>query len=371
MAEIKFFACWEQADGICTVINAFEALRLKRDATIITDCKEKSVLFDIDTGLNVHPVKGRKRFGKPFFSYYPSEESPLKDRSSSFKLSTELIIFLQAFEQIHSFKIQELKNVGDKDQFVAVFVADYFKLHKIEVEEGYVIVKFFFHLKETKPYSYFYKFNGVLALELTVTSSPRPIKSVGLGELGIPLFTAEARIPEWTQYKYGTEFASEEQLKAIVEDIIRTYKKTEYKLFGTFSNEAVTLPEFQEEYKTMSDFERQCNEMRAEIDQLRMECESENTKLKQLKTDVQLQETVITARKEHLNLLEEKIEYYENLEKDNDRLKEEKNQLKEENLRIEGEKGDLEVKSKIDAAEIQRLNAKGESGLLKKLFHKI
>lgn len=354
MAATKFYASWEKAKGTGIIVNAFEALRLKNKAEITTDHKEESVLFDIETGLNVYPVRGvRKsdgRLGQPYFSYYPKEESPMKNQTASFELSPELIIFLQAFEKLKKFRIQERNK-----ESVEILIAQYFKLHRIKVRESHVVVKFYFNLKETKPYSYFYRFNGVLALEFTVTSKPKPVKKVGLAEVGIPLFIAKAVIPKWTREKYGAEFESEEQLDRVVSDITRTYSKSNYLLYGAFKEEAITLPEFREEYEIMSDFERQCEEMRNEIKQLKDECDSEKEKLERIKADILEKQELLRETEALLKKQQERLESLKKAGEDSVRLKEANIKLKERNARLEIKKESLGIEKGNLEAEVSRL----------------
>ena len=93
---------------------------------------------------------------------------------------------------------------------VEIYVNHSWKLQRIEAEPDYFIVKIYLELLETKPYSYFYKWNGRLALEFLATSEPIPLKRVLLAKRGIPLYEARAIIPEWIQKTLPEEFDTEE-----------------------------------------------------------------------------------------------------------------------------------------------------------------
>lgn len=327
MTVTKFYASWEKENGETEIINAFQGIRLRDDARIFTKPKEKGSLYDIETGLHVLPRQGRKNGkGQPYFSYYSKEESPLKNRPSSFAYTPELNVFLRAFDGIRKFRIQERIS----EPVVEVYVNHSWKLQRIEAELDYFIVKIYLELLETKPYSYFYKWNGRLALEFLATSEPIPFKRVRLAKRGIPLYEARAIIPEWIQKTLPEEFDTEEEFDQIAKRIRETYSNTNYRLLGKFEREAITLPEYKERYETMERFEIQCKELEEEIKKLNGEEEALKREKGKLRKEIKEQRKVLEAEKEQLEAYRRENEYYRRLEKDNARLTEEKETLQNE-----------------------------------------
>ena len=325
MSPTKFFATWQKQDGTLEVIDAFKALRLRDNAKIITKDKEKAVLFDIDTKLKVFPNKSRltrNASGQPFFSYYPDEESPLKDQSSSFEQTPQLNAFLQAFEQIKCFQIKEFN-----EDPISIFVEHSRKLHRITLGDEYFIVKIFIQLKETRPYSYYYKFNGQLALEFLVTSRLEPIKIVELSNAGIPLFEAKAKIPKWTEKKLPKLFTSENEFKAAVDDIVDTYENRNYQLFGKFPRENSISKEYKGGYEKLHDLEKQIKELESKRDSL-----IENVEVQKKESDKLLAQS---------NEYKKRNDYHEQLRAFNEKLINDKEILLNDKKSLAEAKGQL------------------------------
>lgn len=335
MTVTKFYASWEKENGETEIINAFQGIRLREDAIIFTKPKEKGSLYDIETGLHVLPKQGRAHgSGQPYFSYYSKEDSPLKNLPSSFAYTPELNVFLRAFDGIRKFRMQE----SESDPLIEIFVNRSRKLQRIETETDYFIVKIYLELLETKPYSFFYKWNGKLALEFLATSEPIPLKRVILAKRGIPLFEARAIIPEWIQKTLPEEFDTEEEFDQIAKRIRGTYSNTNYRLLGKFEREAITLPEYKERYETMERFEIQCKELEAQVKE-RRECieELKQTQERRQK-EIEEQRILLEEEKKKLAEYQRKNEYYERIKQDNVVLTEENKTLTEEKETLVKEK---------------------------------
>lgn len=133
---------------------------------------------------------------------------------------------------------------------------------------GYSILKFYIKLEETYPYSAYYKFNGVLAIEFYVSGKPSRLKRAELARKGIPLFEAKASFPKWIQDNLPEEFENPQKLADIAKEIRATYQERDYKLFGRFKKEHVITPDNERKYQTLKTYEEQCQELQEEIKQL-------------------------------------------------------------------------------------------------------
>ena len=97
-----------------------------------------------------------------------------------------MIAFLSAFEEIKRFQIQE------DETNIIVFPERIAKLQRVPFQDGgYSILKFYMKLEETYPYSAYYRFNGILAIEFYVFGKPSRLKRAELARKGIPLLKPE------------------------------------------------------------------------------------------------------------------------------------------------------------------------------------
>lgn len=333
MAVSKFYAVAKTKDGQKRVVNAFEALKLADDDPwhYPTD-KTNGVFYDLETELKVSPSHGRtnsktRKRGQAFFRYFTGESSPLKDKPGSFAYTPELIAFLSAFEVIQKFRIQE----GEDDTTIMVFPDRIAKLQRVPFPDGgYSILKFYMKLEKTYPYSAYYRFNGILAIEFYVSGKPSRLKRAELARKGIPLFEAKAFFPKWIQESLPEEFENPEELAAIAKEIRTTYQDRDYKLYGRFQKEHMITPDNERKYQTLKTYEDQCQELKDEIKLLKSSYDEKFEKVKQLSEDIKQAET--TLRKYH-----EEEEYYKKLEKDNQKLEEDKRKLKQEKGEIVSE----------------------------------
>lgn len=232
MAVSKFYAVAKTKDGQKRVVNAFEALKLADDNpwNYPTD-KINGVFYDLETELKVSPSNGRtnlktRKRGQAFFRYFTGESSPLRDKPGSFAYTPELIAFLSAFEVIQKFQIQEGETT------IMIFPEQIAKLQRVSFPDGgYSILKFYMKLEETYPYSAYYRFNGILAIEFYVSGKPSRLKRAELARKGIPLFEAKAFFPKWIQESLPEEFENPEELATIAKEIRTTYQDRDYKLY--------------------------------------------------------------------------------------------------------------------------------------------
>ena len=342
MAVSKFYAVAKTKDGQKRVVNAFEALKLADDNpwNYPTD-KINGVFYDLETELKVSPSNGRtnlktRKRGQAFFRYFTGESSPLRDKPGSFTYTPELIAFLSAFEVIQKFQIQEGETT------IMIFPEQIAKLQRVSFPDGgYSILKFYMKLEETYPYSAYYRFNGILAIEFYVSGKPSRLKRAELARKGIPLFEAKAFFPKWIQESLPEEFENPEELATIAKEIRTTYQDRDYKLYGHFQKEHMITPDNERKYQTLKTYEEQCQKLLTEIERLRLSYIEKSGKVDQL--DKNIEEVKIRLRK-----YREKEEYYKKLEKDNQKLEEDKRKLKQE-------KGEILTENQRLANESQRL----------------
>ena len=370
MAVSKFYAVWRKKSGEKEIVNAFQALALKGRAQIITTPKEQAALFDLETGLKVNPRSSQKKdgryVGQPYFSYYPGEESPLKELEGSFEYSSELNAFIEAFKTIEKFQIEY-------DNHTAyIFPKVISPMQRVVFEDGdFVILKLLIDIDETYPYSEYYRLNGQLGIEFYKTSRPEPVKRIKLAKEGIPLFEAKAHFPKSTKIYVPEEFTSSEQVKSVADRVREVYQERNYKLYGNFDKyhlEAfVFLDDNERKYQTLKTYEEQCKELKEEIAQLESSYNEKNKEVKQLSE-------AIGQAKTRLRKYHEKEEYYKKLEKENQKLedanqklKQEKGEILSENQRLTNESQRLR---KLKNAAQEETKSLRERSFLQRLFNK-
>ena len=339
MAVSKFYAVAKTKDGQKRVVNAFEALKLAdNDPWHYPTDKTNGVFYDLETELKVSPSNGRtnlktRKRGQAFFRYFTGESSPLRDKPGSFSYTPELIAFLSAFEVIQKFQIQEGETT------IMIFPERIAKLQRVPFPDGgYSILKFYMKLEETYPYSAYYRFNGILAIEFYVSGKPSRLKRAELARKGIPLFEAKAFFPKWIQESLPEEFENLEELATIAKEIRTTYQDRDYKLYGRFQKEHMITPDNERKYQTLKTYEEQCQELLTEIERLRLSYIEKSEKVDQL--DKNIEEVKIRLRKYH-----EEEEYYKKLEKENQKLEYANQKLKQEKGEILSENQRLTNKS--------------------------
>lgn len=363
MGVNKFYANYLHEDGTQEIVDAYQAINLVyKEAVIVTKPKEKCPLYDIETNLKVSPVRRKN----PYFKYYSDEESPLKGRSSILEFTPELKSFIRAFEEIKSFKIEELENNP-----ITIQVESMQKLQRVDIGESFVILKFLVIISETRPYSSYYKFNGMLGLEFSVTSQPEPMKIKGLEKNGISLFHSNIQFPAWLSVP--TEFSSEAQFERIASEIRNTYQNRNYRLQGEIKNDAIIFPEYKEKYVVLSKFEQQCAILEKEIRKLKLDKTNEQADLQNL-------ENAVANELEKLEEHRQENERYTRLDEDNQHLISENSDLKKKlkdskvavrdlNLELqESEKERIRLKEKIK--EVENTNKKKKRKFFDMFFGK-
>ena len=334
----KFYALLQKDDGEYITVNAFEAIKLREDASIITNDINLASLFDIETNEKVLPSKGKRRLdgtrSLPYFRYYSND---IIDGNGIPSYRTpEMTIFLEVFNKIKKFNIKS----GYDEQPIKIIPKQSFRLHRINSANNgvnkYYLADIFIELDETKPYSFYYKCNGVLALEFLATSAPTPSKRVYFSNIGIPLFEAKANIPKWV--KESDIFANDKYCDDVVTKVLNTYYNPKYNLLGKFVKTAITEPEYEWRYRAMLKYEEQIAELEAEISEL----EAKVHKLEKCRDELLIEKAEIGKEIEEQKLIladyKQQNEYYVRLEKDNARLELENKDLSRDKSNLTFEK---------------------------------
>lgn len=357
MSVSKFYAIAAPQEEDTRIINAFEALELIENypQKYPTKPMESSVFYDLENGLKVSPSIGRinKKTnirGQAFFKYYSSEENALKGREGSFHYTPELIAFLTAFEHIKKFQIEY------DNKTVILFPSKIEKMKRILFNDDFCILKFFINLELTYPYSEYYKFNGVFAIEFYVESKPSRLKRAELAGKGIPLFEAKAQFPKRIQNNLPKEFSNSQILCKIANEIRETYQNRNYKLFGNFKKKHSIFPEFERKYHILKQFESQCDELKINIKNL-------NKKFEKKKEEFYKLSDKINSIKHYLIEID-----------NNNKTYEQNKQLLKENTKLRIAVDDLETeikdyKQKLKNTQEELTKIRGRS-FLERLFNK-
>lgn len=314
----KMFAKWEKSSNEFEVMSATRALFLKSPegkARIVTNPKEKGTLFDIGTELKVRPVTGRfiKNKGRKapdYFAYYNGEDLPPKV-GNQIEWSDELQLFMQVFEGIERFQIEE-----DCKPITYVIPQQMKMFEHIKTSFGTVILKFLVEIDYTSPYySHSYLFNQKIGLEFVFSSLPTPSKLVGLSEVGIPVFQAQARLTDWAERDYGE--ITDENFEEIKKELIETFQNRNYRLQGKFVNSIQTTRENKEKYDTLKSYEEQIEELKNQINSLESQKSVKLEELVAAKSHFQKAQDLIVQEKNKLEAYKRENEYFEKLESDN------------------------------------------------------
>lgn len=314
----KMFAKWEKSSNEFEVISATRALFLKSPegkARIVTNPKEKGTLFDIETELQVRPITGRfiKNKGRKapdYFAYYNGEDLPPKV-GNQIEWSNELQLFKQVFEGIERFQIEE-----DGKPITYVIPQQMKMFEHVKTSFGTVILKFLVEIDYTSPYySSSYLFNQKIGLEFVFSSLPTSSKLVGLSEVGIPVFQAQARLTDWAERDYGE--ITDENFEEIKKELIETFQNRNYRLQGKFVNSIQTTRENKEKYDTLKSYEEQIEELKNQINSLESQKSVKLEELVAAKSHFQKAQDLIVQEKNKLEAYKRENEYFEKLESDN------------------------------------------------------
>lgn len=279
-------------------INAYKALRLKNRSEITTSPVTKAELFDSlgDEKYPLKPVKGRNGRGLPYFAYY----SNYKPEGNSLDQRHRNETFAHAVYQDVFLRLAQFTFVdGNERILVSVDKVTVDTIVRVN-DKNYYIVDVMYTLKETSPYSYYYKWNGQLSLEIVVTTIVAKEKQEFLSEKGIQL--ASLQVPRSVQQKLSeieVNMINDELPESIYEQQVTHYKNLyetgKFDVWAKLLGRVKTKDGWKERYFQMKAYEEQVKKMEAQIERL-------NNRINQL------QQTENDKQKNILNLQSKEVE---------------------------------------------------------------
>ncbi|MET3564128.1 hypothetical protein ABID30_003225 [Enterococcus rotai] len=268
-------------------INAYEAIRKRNRSEITTSPVEEAELFDspqIPDRYPVKPVSARNGKGLPYFAYY-SGFAPvgtcLDTRDNKETLAHAL--FRDVFLRLIHFTIKDWnKRVFVLSDNVTVDL-------RIRNSEGnYYIVDVMFRLKKTDPYSYYYKWNGYLALEVVVTTRVTKNKVQDLSEKGIQI--CSLKVPGTVVDKLSTlgdvDAVSEAEYQKQVSLYRYLYESNKLEAYGKLLGQVKTKNVWKDKYQQMKLYEEQEADMLNRIKKAKIDLSYIEEKERSIQSDI-------------------------------------------------------------------------------------
>lgn len=318
-------------------INAYEGLRLKTERLISTSPVSNAVLFDSldeDDRYPVSPHKGKlskktKKRGRPYFVYYPNNApGNIVNNKEGINKTLAHDLFQNIFSTLSEFDMHLRYMSKDSKIEIKVKSSGIDRRIKVTNTKTYV-VDILLNLEETYPYSYYYKWNGQLALEISVSSIETFEKVSELSKYGLQV--CELRVPksiimECKEATKGilhidSEVGEEQTVNSSDETPVEEYNKLYskyYELFKTrkFKAFAIELGSIEtkdgwrERYENMSKYEEQVEKMndlikyrQAELDKLNNEISNKQDKLTVIKKEYNKIENYVETKNLTINKL--------------------------------------------------------------------
>ncbi|EGO8197367.1 hypothetical protein E5K21_002561 [Enterococcus faecalis] len=326
---------------------------MKHDRVITTKPVSEAELFDSPIYSDRYPVKpsvGRKKKGTnerglPFFLYYSSNKPVgINLGGPGSKVTMAHAVFQDIFSTLPHFLIE----TKYKKELIKVIVDGVTVDLRVKVsDEDYYIVEIMYRLKQTEPYSFYYKWNGYLAMEVVVTSPVTKDKVDRLSNKGIQV--CEFKVPKSIEEELriathnllksnkqvdNIEFSEETEFfmlqrehqvyKRYYEKYYYLYESGKFVAYCNLIGDVETKPEWKEMYINMKQYEQQEAEMIRRITEKREEL----TKLEV--TAEQYRNRITQIKNKEVQLEKKSIELQESSEKI-ERIKEKNLQLKMEN----------------------------------------
>lgn len=313
-------------------INAYEALKKRNRSEIVTSPVEKAELFDSlekNDRYPVKPVKARNNIGVPYFAYYSNyrpEGANVENNKNRETFAHSL--FQDVFLNLSTFIIRDGKTcVEVKIDSVAV------DRRVWKSKKHYFIVDVLYKLKETTPYSYYYKWNGFLALEVCVTTRVLKEKVDFLSAKGLQIcsFSVPKKIEkELKIYDNASDVTPvDEQIYNKKFNKYRfLFESKRYEAYSKLLGSVLTKPEWEEKYVQMKRYEEQEKEMLERIQNATNNLE----KLKLLEQEER--DKLLCLKKEKENIINE-IKKFNKEKRNSESLLQEIKKLSEKNEQLE------------------------------------
>ncbi|MGJ1010773.1 hypothetical protein IGI96_002290 [Enterococcus sp. DIV0421] len=313
-------------------INAYKGLKLKFDRKISVK-KELAEIFDSPNKKIAKPVFPKAGKYLPFYSYYKDSGTTPQTSGEGKNFTIAHVLFKSIFADLKEFTIQQ----GNNDA-ISVSVKKCYPEYRVKISENNErIIEILYTLEKTFPYSYYYKWNGCLAVEISRTNRIEKTKVDDLEGKGIQIF--EVPVPkdvvEGLNYKekYLTKndkskIMSETEFESLYKKYSYLYTSTNFIAYGKFLGTAEYLtPIWKERYMEMNKYEEQLSQLKSDIEEQQSKCN---------KMELSIQEKIneLTELNNNIKEAEHVLGDIEKLKNDNARLNDLLAQEKQDNQNI-------------------------------------
>ncbi len=241
----KFFAYYKYGSEM-KQINVYRALSVKNSRI---NNKDDIIEFwdipDLKNAEKVFPKCSSKDGKAAHFSYYPG--------STHAGISSEMTMTHKIYEIVYS-EINKILLDAFGEQ-VLVFIKHASLEHFFRTAHNLYFIDVMLEIERTEPSSYYYKWNGKLALEIYVTHKVERSKINDFSKNRIQLY----QIKIYDNQKIPDDIENEEQFNYYKHVIKKRIEKSNYKVVGRYLNNV--FPEvgstMEERYMVLADFERE------------------------------------------------------------------------------------------------------------------
>ncbi|EGO2830260.1 hypothetical protein JKN33_001456 [Enterococcus faecalis] len=280
-------------------INIYEGLKLKKDKVIATNPASRAELFDslsLTDRYPLRPCTGRlkkdNQRGLPFYAYYSGykpEGNNLEGSGGGITLAHA--VFQDIFSNLSEFTIEYRKEI------IMLFIDKVtVNLRVKDEEENYYVVEIMYDLEKTFPYSYYYKWNGLLAMEIVVTTEVTKEKVDFLSSRGIQV--CELKVPRKieaelrnaqrnSQDDFTGDFPFEDVYNKNYQKYYYLFESNKFRAFVNLPGDVQTKFEWREIYTKMKNYEQQETEMIENIKEKKEELEKLQIEQQNLLFDVE------------------------------------------------------------------------------------
>lgn len=274
---VKKFIAYYLSGSEIKSINVYKALNMKNSRI---NNKDAEIEFwdspDLKNAEKVFPKRSSSDGKAAHFSYYPGSKHAgvFKEMTMTHKIYT--MVYSEADKILLSeFGTQILVFV--KKSYLECFHRTPNNLYYIDV---------MLELDRTDPASYYYKWNGKLALEIKVTHKVDKSKMNDLAEDGIQIF----EIKIYDTQKTPEDIDTDVQFDYYKRLIKRKVEKSNYKAVGKLLNDAFPKPglSMEERYNILADFENEKQKLKDEIEKKENEVRALEEQIRNAETSLSI-----------------------------------------------------------------------------------
>lgn len=242
--------------------NIYDALKY-RDLCSLNN-GEKLVFYDGTSKIKqkMTPKRGSKNGRCPHFAYYPnsSHDGVGKDMTVTHKA------YQEGISKLKKFCIETLDG-----ELIIIEIEDSKLEYYINDEGQYYLIDVFLNLKSTFPFYYFYKWRGILAVEIWVSHKTEFKKSGALKRKGIPAI--ECKISK--KLSLNENIRNDSEYMDNIQKVINRYSNTKFHLYGNFISDVTPnkMTEWSEKYLELKKYHNEKRRMEIHIDKLKIQKE--------------------------------------------------------------------------------------------------